>query len=73
MHDWTQVEPTIFHHFHQQWSSATVALNAGLLPPGLSALIEQHTGDWCPMYWLSNDGDHDGHLLVERQRSLIRG
>ncbi len=49
MHDWTQVEPTIFHHFHQQWSSAICnALNAGLLPPGLSALIEQHTGGLVP-------------------------
>src|SRR5580692_6060925 len=45
MHDWTQVEPTISHHFHQQWSIAIAdALNAGLLPSGLSALIEQHTG-----------------------------
>ena len=43
MHNWTQVEPTIFHHFHQRWSIAIVdALNAGLLPSGLSALIEQH-------------------------------
>lgn len=45
MHDWTRVEPTIFHHFHQRWSVAIAdALNAGLLPPGLSALIEQSAG-----------------------------
>lgn len=49
MHDWTNVEPTIYHHFHQQWSIAICnALNAGLLPPGLSALIEQHTGGVVP-------------------------
>jgi hypothetical protein len=43
MHDWTRVEPTIYHHFHQCWSVGIAdALNAGLLPPGLSALIEQH-------------------------------
>ena len=49
MHDWTQVEPTIYHHFHQQWSIAICnALNAGLLPPGLSALIEQHAGGVVP-------------------------
>ena len=41
MHDWTQVEPTIYHHFHQQWTVAIAdALNVGLLPPGFSALIE---------------------------------
>ncbi len=45
MHDWTTVEPTIYHHFHQRWSVAIVdALNAGLLPPGYAALIEQHSG-----------------------------
>ncbi|MBX9622485.1 MAG: DUF4058 family protein [Gemmataceae bacterium] len=49
MHDWARVEPTIFHHFHQQWSAEICkALNAGLLPPGLSALIEQHTGGVVP-------------------------
>lgn len=49
MHDWTRVEPTIYHHFHQRWSVAIVdALNAGLLPPGLSALIEQHAGGVVP-------------------------
>jgi hypothetical protein len=49
MHDWSAVEPTIYHHFHQQWSVAIVdALNAGLLPPGLSALIEQHAGGLVP-------------------------
>lgn len=45
MHDWTNVEPTIYHHFHQQWAGEiTRFLNAGLLPAGFSALIEQHTG-----------------------------
>ena len=45
MHDWTRVEPTIYHHFHQRWAAAiTDALNAGLLPTGFSALRERHTG-----------------------------
>ncbi len=49
MHDWTEVEPTIYHHFHQTWSVEICdSLNAGLLPPGLSALIEQHTGGVVP-------------------------
>ena len=42
MHDWKRVPPTIYHHFHQQWTiSICDALNAGLLPPGYSALVEQ--------------------------------
>lgn len=58
MHDWTRVEPTIYHHFHQRWTVAIVdALNAGLLPPGFSALVEQHTGGVVP-----------GVLTVERRR-----
>jgi len=49
MHDWTRVEPTIYHHFHQQWSTEICkALNAGLLPPGLSALLEQHSSGLVP-------------------------
>ncbi len=49
MHDWTNVEPTIYHHFHQRWTTAIAdALNAGLLPEGLSALIEQHAGGVSP-------------------------
>ncbi len=49
MHDWTKVEPTIYHHFHQQWSvGICTALNSGLLPSGFSALIEQHTGGLVP-------------------------
>jgi hypothetical protein len=49
MHDWTRVEPTIYHHFHQQWTAEiSKVLNAGLLPPGLSALIEQHSGGLVP-------------------------
>ena len=48
MHDWTAVEPTIYHHFHQQWiASICAALNA-VLPTGLSALIEQHAGGVVP-------------------------
>ena len=49
MRAWTKVEPTIYHHFHQCWSIAIVdALNAGLFPSGLSALIEQQSGGVVP-------------------------
>jgi hypothetical protein len=49
IHDWKQVEPTIYQHFHQRWTVAIAdTLNAGLLPSGLSALIEQHSGGVVP-------------------------
>ncbi len=45
LHDWTRVPPGLFHHFHQTWSiHIMTALNAGILPKGLSALVEQRTG-----------------------------
>ena len=45
IHDWTRVPSGLFHHFHQSWSiRITDALNAGRLPKGLSALVEQRFG-----------------------------
>jgi hypothetical protein len=48
MHDWTRVEPTIYHHFHQQWTAEICKRLNPLLPPGLSALLEQHSGGVVP-------------------------
>jgi hypothetical protein len=45
IHDWTRVEAGDFHHFHQRWVVALGdALNAGLLPRGYMAMVEQVTG-----------------------------
>ncbi|MEX0716243.1 MAG: DUF4058 family protein [Planctomycetaceae bacterium] len=45
MHDWSTVDANVFHHFHQAWTLAICnRLNAGLLPPGFSALVEQRAG-----------------------------
>src|SRR5579884_1243139 len=45
IHDWTRVPSGLFHDFHQSWSIRIKdALNAGRLPPGLSALVEQRAG-----------------------------
>jgi len=45
IHDWTKVPAGLFHHFHQSWSMRlTDALNAGRLPKGISALVEQRSG-----------------------------
>jgi hypothetical protein len=45
IHDWTRVDSGLFHDFHQRWSvEITNTLNAGLLPKGYYALVEQRTG-----------------------------
>src|SRR5262249_22593547 len=49
VHDWGRVDANVFHHFHQRWTIAICdALNAGLLPPGFSALVERHAGGLIP-------------------------
>lgn len=49
MHDWSRVDPNVYHDFHQAWSvSIRNALNAGLLPPGYSALVEQQAAGLVP-------------------------
>ena len=45
VHDWTRVDSGIFHDFHQAWLvELKKALNSGLLPPDLYALVEQVSG-----------------------------
>jgi hypothetical protein len=45
IHDWTRVPSGLFHHFHQDWSIEIARrLNRGILPKGLSALVEQRYG-----------------------------
>ncbi len=45
MHDWSRVPAGLFHDFHQTWSiQIKLALNAGILPKGLSALVERRSG-----------------------------
>jgi hypothetical protein len=49
VHDWSRVDANLYHHFHQRWTIAICdVLNAGLLPPGYSALVEQHAGGLIP-------------------------
>src|SRR4051812_15220232 len=43
VHDWSRVDANLFHDFHQAWAmTVRNTLNAGLLPAGYSALVEQH-------------------------------
>ena len=49
LHDWTRVPSGLFHHFHQDWSIEIArTLNRGVLPKGISAMVEQRTGAWEP-------------------------
>ena len=44
IHDWSRKPAGLFHHFHQQWAGAICdSLNAGRLPEGFYALLEQHS------------------------------
>ncbi len=44
IHDWTRVYPGVFHDFHQSWTVRIKdTLNAGLLPSGYYALVEQRS------------------------------
>jgi hypothetical protein len=45
IHDWTRVHANRFHDFHQSWTIAICnALNAGVLPSGYFAMVEQKAG-----------------------------
>jgi hypothetical protein len=45
IHDWTRVPSGLFRDFHQSWSMRIKdALNAGRLPKGVAALVEQRAG-----------------------------
>lgn len=45
IHDWTRVRANRFHDFHQTWTiTLRNALNAGRLPPGYFAMVEQKAG-----------------------------
>jgi hypothetical protein len=45
IHDWTLVRANRFHDFHQSWTIAIRnALNAGRLPRGYFAMVEQKAG-----------------------------
>ncbi|MBX9682092.1 MAG: DUF4058 family protein [Gemmataceae bacterium] len=44
LHDWSRVPSGLFHDFHQTWSIfIKSALNGGILPRNLSALVEQRS------------------------------
>lgn len=44
IHRWSQTDPNLYHHFHQQWVCRLCdSLNDGFLPQHYSALLERST------------------------------
>lgn len=79
VHDWTNVEAGIFHHFHHSWiEEIQRALNAGLLPTDCYALAEQYAAGFGPdVLTLQADESPAGYeagggvLLEEPQVRLV--
>ena len=71
IHDWSRVEAKLFHHFHQAWTMAICnTLNAGLLPKGFSALVEQHAAGVVPDV-LAVDRSRRGFLSPEARGGAV--
>jgi hypothetical protein len=49
IHDWTHVDAGLFYDFHQDWTiELRRSLNAGRLPAGFVALVDQQTAGFIP-------------------------
>lgn len=47
IHDWAKLSAGMFHDFRQTWTvQIKTVLHTGLLPKGLTALVEQKIKDW---------------------------
>jgi hypothetical protein len=78
MHDWTKVDPGIFHVQHQTWIIALyTALNRGLLPKNYYALPEQWTAGVVPDVVTLNTGrptqpSQGGLAVLPKPKSRFR-
>lgn len=78
IHDWTRVRANRFHDFHQSWMVAIRnTLNAGRLPEGYFAMVEQITGGPEPDVVAlemphSGDTEPTGGLAVQTQPPQTR-
>jgi hypothetical protein len=81
IHDWSKVPSGLFHHLHQVWAvEISRALNRGLLPPNLTALVEQRKEDkeadvlaveLTQLSESDNHAAHGGTILLEKPRTRI--
>ena len=66
MHDWTKVEPGIFHAFHHEWiSEISRELNRSLLPSDYYALPEQIAAGFGPDVLTLQDQRSDDHESLD--------
>src|SRR5438270_348727 len=77
IHDWTRVRANRFHDFHQTWIVAIRnALNAGRLPPGYFAMVEQIAGgpeaDVITLELTPPAGPPAGGIAVDLQPPKVR-
>src|SRR4051812_39754833 len=74
IHDWTRVEPCIFHNFHLSWSCAISAVfNQGSLPSEYHSLVEPHRvafGFELPAMGPSDAGDEVDDAEPQSRRRL---
>jgi hypothetical protein len=72
IHDWTQVRSNRFHDFHQSWTIAIRnELNAGRLPPGYFAMVEQKA-DVITLELTPPSGSAPGGMAVDLQPPKAR-
>ena len=74
IHDWTRVEPGIFHDFHHEWiSTIRRALNDGLLPSEYYALAGQQAAGFGPDVLTLNAGTSsaEGSLADNRSSGVL--
>jgi hypothetical protein len=77
IHDWPRVRSNRFHDFHQRWTiEISNALNAGRLPPGYFAMVEQKAGgpepDVITLDLNPSTGPAPGGVAVELQPPKTR-
>jgi hypothetical protein len=77
IHDWTRVRANRFHDFHQSWTIAIRnALNAGRLPSGFFAMVEQKSGgpeaDVITLELTPPAGSTSGGVAVDTQPPQVR-
>ena len=71
IHDWARIPSGLFHHFHQHWSIAiAVRLNRGMLPKGVSALVEQRSGPKESDVLAVESQESPHHEIMERAENL---
>lgn len=76
IHEWSRVDPGLFHHFHQGWTVALAdALNTGLLAPAYFALLQQVIAGSIPDYVQRSELDsyaqRANHISVRHRHGQV--